>query len=77
MGKLLAQRVRGLLRIAGKDFVKARATEVTEAAKKKKAAKWRPQQEGAKLKRAANKNLSKADRSKREQGGGNNDRSAN
>ena len=57
LGKLLAedlaQGVRGLLRIAGEDFVKARTTEVIETAKKIKAAKRhrRPQQKAEQQKR--------------------------
>jgi hypothetical protein len=41
--KLLAQGVRGLLRVAGEDFVRPRTTEIAEAAKEKQAAKRRPQ----------------------------------
>ena len=69
------QGVRELLKISCEDFVKARTTEIIEAAKKKKGAKWRPQQEAAKLKRAANKKAQRTEATEK-QGGGNDDRSA-
>ena len=57
LGKLLAQGVpvRGLLRIVGEDFVKARTIEVIEAATNKKATKWRSTQGVPQQKRAADK----------------------
>jgi len=43
LGKLFAQGARGLLRIAGEDFVRSKITEIVEAAKQKQAAKRKPQ----------------------------------
>ena len=43
--------------------MKARTSEVIEAAKKKRAAKWRPQQEAAKQKRATGKKAKRTEES--------------
>ena len=53
LGKLLAQGVRGLLRIAGEDFVRSRTTEIVEAAKTKQADRSRPQQRAGQQQRTA------------------------
>ena len=53
LGKLFAQGARGLLRIAGEDFVRSRTTEIVEAAKEKQAAKRRPHQRAGQQQRTA------------------------
>ena len=55
LGKLLAQGVRGLLRIAEEDFLRSRTTEIIEAAKKKQAARRRPQQRAGQQQRTASR----------------------
>ena len=67
--KLLAQGVRGLLRIAGEDFVRSRTTETVEAAKEKQAAKRRLQQKAGQQKRTPDKAKPAGPRN-RGQGGG-------
>ena len=78
LGKLLARGVRGLPRIVGEHFVKARTCEVTEASRMKKASKQSlttaaaaasADLESSETEEGSRKE-SKADRRRRQQGGG-------